>query len=153
MADTLQITKDAALTAYKDADTAGKALLEALLGKNNFLIKITDRIKSFEDACRELGEDPANFNVGMPDEIAYKKLKVITRALNEGWEPNWNNDNQYKWYPWFYMDSPGFRFYDSYYSRTAASAGAGSRLCFKSQELSTYAGQCFLELYRQFMTL
>jgi hypothetical protein len=118
MADTLQITKDAALTAYKDADTAGKALLEALLGKNNFLIKITDRIKSFEDACRELGEDPANFNVGMPDEIAYKKLKVITRALNEGWEPNWNNDNQYKWYPWFYMDSPGFRFYDSDYTYT-----------------------------------
>jgi len=113
------------------------------------------RIKTFADACAELGMDVNNeeFLYGERDEIAYAKLKVITRALNQGWVPDWNNDNQLKWYPWFFMNNPGFRFLVSYYTRTAAYAGAGSRLRFASEELATYAGKQFLDLYRDYMTM
>ena len=36
-----------------------------------------------------------------PDEIARRKLETITEALNEGWRPDWNNTNEYKYFPWF----------------------------------------------------
>jgi|GEM_PF-184966 len=116
---------------------------------------IVGRVKTFENACAEVGEDPNdyNFSEGTPDEIAYKKLKVIAKALNNGWEPDWNNGNQAKWYPWFYLDTPGFRFNVSHFTYSAALAGSGSRLRFASEILSNYAGKQYLELYRQYMTL
>ena len=116
---------------------------------------ITGRVKTFEGACAEVGEDPHDekFSDGEPDELAYRKLKVIAKALNNGWVPDWNNGNQSKWYPWFYMDSPGFRFRVSSYAAAYAVAGAGSRLRFASEALSTYAGKQFLDLFRDYMTL
>lgn len=50
--------------------------------------KITDRIKTFLDACEALNisidwfEEQTQFD--SPDEKAYKKMKIIARALNEG---------------------------------------------------------------------
>lgn len=148
-AEILQVTKDNALQAYKEAGSEGKGLLANLFGKRHFLTKVTERITSFEEACLEVGEDPmaSKFSEGTRDEIAFKKLKVIVRALNEGWTPNWNNGSEYKWYPWFFLDSPGFRFLASRYGITATSATCGSRLCFKSRELSDYAAKTFLCLY------
>ena len=70
---------------------------------------ITERVKTFEDACKELGEDHklvqqfkaiqeaiAEDNEAM----AYFKLGIITAALNEGWEPDFTNDNEYRYYPY-----------------------------------------------------
>ena len=31
------------------------------------------------------------------DEIARRKLETIAAALNEGWKPDWNNTDQYKY--------------------------------------------------------
>lgn len=148
-AEILQVTKDNALQAYKEAGSEGKGLLANLFGKRHFLTKVTERITSFEEACLEVGEDPmaSKFSEGTRDEIAFKKLKVIVRALNEGWTPNWNNGSEYKWYPWFFLDSPGFRLDVVVYVRTGTPAGLGSRLCFKSRELSDYAAKTFLCLY------
>ena len=116
---------------------------------------IIDRIKTFEDACDELGINPENvFNINDElDEIAYKKLKIIVRALNDGWIPDWNDNNQRKWIPWFIWDplSSGFGFDDSYYSYSFTGTGTGSRLCFSSDALSNYAGQQFIELYNEYL--
>jgi hypothetical protein len=152
----LEINHENALSAHKAADDAGKRLLENLLGPDVFKKasgKITDRIKTFEDACAALEEDPDDnqFTDGEPDEIAYRKIKVIARALNEGWKPNWNNSNEYKWYPWFYLNNPGFRFIDTYFDCTYTYTTGGSRLCFKSQDLAKYAGEQFLNLYKDFI--
>jgi hypothetical protein len=111
---TITIEKDNAIKAYKEADDKGKTLLTNLLGKKHFLLKITDRIKSFEDACEELGLNPNDpmFTEGTPDVIAYNKLtKAIIPALNEQWTPDWTNTNQRKWYCWFKYESAGFRFF------------------------------------------
>ena len=76
---------------------------------------VTKRIKTFEDACNELGEEnvlvqayrTAEFNTsgnqsGVSDVVAYLKLRVIAEALNEGWKPKFTKD-EYRYYPWFYL--------------------------------------------------
>lgn len=76
---------------------------------------VTERIKTFEDACNELGEEnvlvqayrTAEFNTSgnqndVSDVVAYLKLRVIAEALNEGWKPKFTTD-EYRWYPWFYL--------------------------------------------------
>ncbi len=137
---------------YNETDAAGKIVLQRVFGTEVFNQKITDRIKSFEDACSILGLTNAQVygTNDTADEIAYKKLKVIAKALNEGWVPDWNNSNQYKYYPYFNMQG-GFSFNDFVYIFTLSYVG--SRLCFKSSELATYMGQQFEPLYKDLFTL
>ena len=108
MAETLEITKVAAIKAHDEASTKGKTLLENLFGKKVFQKDIKQRITCLDDALRELGKDKLDFEascVGLSeDEVAYKMLKVIAEALNEGWTPDWSNGQWDKWYPWFKMD-------------------------------------------------
>ena len=150
---TLTISIEKAIKAYRNADKLGKQLLSDLFDKEIFNRKITDRVKNFLDACEITGADPYDnkYVNGDEDAIAYEKLKVIVSALNEGWKPNWNDDYQRKWYPWFYMNKPGFRFYDSTFDFTYTYVG--SRLCFKSEELSTYAAKQFLDIYKDYFTI
>ncbi|MFT3704672.1 MAG: hypothetical protein QM802_20070 [Agriterribacter sp.] len=149
---TLSISDQDARKIYPSAIPELKTILEASFSKGFFSQKITDRIKTFEDACAEIGEDPVNpkFIIGEPDEIAYRKLKVIIKVLNEGWVPDWNNSSQYKWRPWFYLNAPGFRFSGTSYVFTHSTVG--SRLCFKSEELCEYAANQFIDIYKDYFT-
>lgn len=68
---------------------------------------ITERVKTFEDACQILGIDAEaiqeqweSAGLDMIDEIAYQKLRIITAALNEGWEPDFTNTDEYRYYPY-----------------------------------------------------
>jgi hypothetical protein len=150
---TLQVDKAAALKAFNKADDNGKALLKSLFGEQVSLQKITDRITSYEEACSILDINPeASIPLGFDQHvIAYCKLVVIAKALNEDWTPDWNNEDEYKYYPWFYLDKPGFRFHDSNYYFTFSYVG--SRLCFKTRELANYAAQQFHDLYKDLFTL
>ena len=121
-------------------------------------------VKTFEDACKvekldakKVIPDFKNYPVGYRKAmIAHAKLIIIAHALNRlgnngrQWKPDWNNYDQYKYYPWFEMGgSSGFRYlvYDGWFSLSLV----GSRLCFKSRELAEYAGNQFTEIYKQFM--
>ena len=115
--------------------------------------KVTERIKTFEDAQKETGrQDVPDFS-NVPEDLrayfeAQYKTIVIAEALNEGWKANWEDSNQKKWFPWFYMSSSGFVFDDTLCACSRAYAGSGSRLCFKSDELATYAGKQFVEIWK-----
>lgn len=121
--------------------------------------KSSERIKSFEEACLQLGLDPTQLPVvaNLPEKdqnaiIAFYKLTIITRALNEGWEPNWKNWDEYKYYNYFFVRwGSGFVCSDTDFTLTYA--GIGSRLCFKSQELAEYALSQFKELYLQYLLI
>ena len=72
---------------------------------------VTERIKTFEDACKALGEnhqlvqemsDAQMIGKLSPDLLAFLKLRVIAAALNEGWEPQFVK-GEYRWFPWFYL--------------------------------------------------
>ena len=154
----LKIIDVAAIQAYNNTDKAGQKLLTDLFGKEVFNQNITDRVKTFEDACEVLGLRPTDVLPLIPNAFsreyeaitAHTKLLVIARALNEGWEPDWNNGNQVKYYPYFNMQN-GFSL-GSYGSGCQLSR-VGSRLCFKSSSIALYAGKQFLELYKIYMTL
>lgn len=67
---------------------------------------VMERIKTFEDACNELGIDHNEWmqdkkELGLEaDVIAYLKLRIIAAALNEGWKPQFTTD-EYRYFPWF----------------------------------------------------
>ena len=150
---------------------------------------VTERIKTFEDACRELGEDHPfvlayqNTNLRAPevaeenrDILAYMKLRIIAAALNEGWEPQFTED-EWRWYPWFTLytekelsdksdewkadrqlisiDDYSKDFVDMSFAKSRLASlyspsDISSRLCFKSEALATYCGKQFIELWLDF---
>ena len=120
---------------------------------------VTERIKTYEDACDELGIDPflnkwtAEAKV-TSDEVAYYSLKVIAKALNEGWEPDWTNKDERKYYPWFYIEDTnpaGLSASNAKYSVATAHTYFGSHLCFKTSALAKYAGTQFVNLYEKYL--
>lgn len=131
---------------------------------------IRERVKSYADACTVLGieemDEKAMKACGFrSDEIARRKLETITEALNEGWRPDWNNTNEWKYYPYFrilpgqgkdqdgesYGAFAGLAYAFSYDAATSTDANIGSRLCFPNHELAAYAGDTFRDLYAQIL--
>ena len=189
MENKLEVLKEDAVSAYNSASEEQKEILEQLFGKAAFRpADVRERIKTFEDACEELGEHhafvaafriaEANGAFGS-DIIAYLKLRIIVAALNEGWEPEFN-DSEYRWYPWFYfytnkeiedMDEEqkselcrcvgrscshasaygGLSYAFAYNAFSYSHSGYGARLAFKTKELAEYAGKQFIEIYRDFV--
>lgn len=194
----METTKENIIKAYNVAKETGAdstcKVLEALYPDINFTPKdnrpVTERIKTLEDACNELGEDhlyvqmfrdiynkseKAGANVNN-DVVAYLKLRIITAALNEGWEPQFTQDEE-RWYPWFFLytdeelaeksdewkrdrhlttmqyhrgEWAGLAYAGSYAAPSDTGADVGSRLCFKSDTLAEYAGKTFIDLWMDF---
>lgn len=148
-----------AKSAYPKASAPQKEVLESVFGKEAFAPKVTDQVKTFEEACSVLGIDSKKIlpytKATTPDQKALNaaaKLFIIARALNQGWKPDWNDSSQWKYYPYFKMKS-GFGFS---YTRTdygLTTSHVGSRLCFKTEELATYAGKQFESIYNDYLTL
>jgi len=149
----LTIEKQQAKRIYPESPEWFQKQLTEAFGEECFKEKGFEDIKTFEDACTELRINPVLvFNeLDSPDEIAYKKLKVIAKAINQGWTPDWSDSDQYKYYPWFRVLSSGFGFSFSDYDYTGTDAGVGSRLCFESREKSDYAAAQFVDLYKEFL--
>ena len=115
----MEIKKENLLAVLK---TAPGNVREILLGlfpevKDEQARPVQERIKTFEDAVRELGdkhpfvmaynellntatrEDYLIELIGS-DVVSYLKLRIICAALNEGWEPK-SKIGECRWYPWF----------------------------------------------------
>lgn len=154
---------------------------------------ITERVKTLEDAIAVLGEDHTlvrqyhlyeqqmNGNEkDMRDLTAFLKLRIITAALNQGWEPDLTNSDEWKYYPWFclytedeYNDldaddkerccrvvgrsgdnagaGGGLVFANADYASSHSYTYVGSRLAFKTRELALYAGKQFVDLWCDFV--
>lgn len=150
-----KINKEVAKRLYKESPEWFKNQLVEAFGEECFKKRNFTDIKTFEDACDEVGISPDSvFDSAKdsPDEIAYKKLKVIVKAINGEWVPDWANTNQRKWWPWFNLSS-GFGFSLSDFSYTDACTSVGSRLCFESEEKSDYSAKQFIQLYKEFLTI
>lgn len=114
---------------------------------------ITEKIKTVEDACKELGESDTEVITlrqlesikGLSQRVVdNQRLIVVIKALNEGWYPDWSK-NDYKYSPVFYMrDSQVFHCVFDW--STGASFPASSLL--KSRELVRYITSQFLDLYK-----
>lgn len=117
--------------------------------------------KTFEQCCVAKGYDPENC---LPDvskmppqhqeaAIAIAKLYIITEAVNGDWKPNWDDYRELKWRPWFDMDAPGFRFFDSGYVYARSYSAGGSRLCYVSEEVSDFVATHYIDLWEKAMVI
>lgn len=150
---------------------------------------VTERIKTFDDAVAALGENHpyvVAYNCmndvdeyDEPDILAYMKLRIIVAALNEGWKPEFVEDER-RWAPWFVlytneeierMDDDdrasicrvvgrsysyayahgGLAFASAVYASSYADSYYAARLAFKTEALANYAGTQFIEIYRDFI--
>lgn len=188
--ETLKLNIDAAaVRAYYNDDKMAcdelKRLLELLFGKDQLQPTqskdVTERVKSFVDAVNELGNDNSlvqqynmlysefgsTLDAGI---IAYLKLRIITAALNEGWEPQFTKD-EFRYYPYFNLYTK--EEYDNlsdkdkqrcvgrsdgglvYAVESGGSAYAvtsrGVRLAFRTCELAEYAGKQFADIWSDFL--
>ena len=119
-------------------------------------MSIIERIKTFEDAMQATGRKEVPDFSSFPEDMrkhfeALFKMVVIVEAMNEGWKPDWDNYNEYKYYPWFDMSPSSFAFLDSLCDCVCARAGSGSRLALKSEQLAVYCGKQFLELWKEML--
>ena len=149
---------------------------------------VTERIKTFADACRELGSDHPfvkaydgyvshihQHDMNDYDLVAYLQLRIITAALNEGWEPQFTKGER-RWYFWYDLITKeqydklsaedksrvvcrggvnafanvGLVCANAYNASSFSHANGGSRLAFKSEKLAAYAGRQFAEIYADF---
>lgn len=162
--------------------------MHKVFGEDTFKPKdIMERVKTFEDACRELGEDHPFVSAytawikheefdDQEDILAYMKLRIICAALNEGWEPQFTED-EWRYYPWFWLYTQkeindmnedektdrrlmstgdyqtgyaGLACAYSFDAPSDASASFGSRLCLKSDTLAVYCGKQFINIWADF---
>ena len=99
------------------------------------------------------------------DLIAYIKLRIISAALNEGWEPQYT-ENESRWFPWFHrLSENGMKRGDSSHSSaicalsfanttdvwSRSNASRSERLACKSKELATYFGKQFIGIWADYL--
>ena len=156
--------------------------------------KVTERIKTLYDAQCELAQraEHGDYEAGQliedynkvetekatTDLVAFLQLRIITAALNEGWKPQFNDDEQ-RWYPYFILWTQeeidnksdewkddhkllrwgGLASYGSFCGVACSGssgewsytyADAGSRLAYKTEALATFAGLTFAPVYARF---
>lgn len=155
---------------------------------------ITERIKTLYDAQCELAQraergdclahqlieeyNCLNSEETSTDLLTYMQLRIITAALNEGWEPQFKEE-EVRWFPYFILwskdeidnmsdedkdnrrlllwggdalngTSCGSSCSNSSHDWPSTLAGFGSRLALKTEALATYAGRQFASVYARF---
>ena len=146
--------KETAKAIYNEVPVWMKKVLVDEFGEKTFVKNYTD-IKTIEDAIEALGMDSSVIERKpneTSDEWAYRMLKIVVKAINQDWIADWNNSNQKKYWPYFNLSS-GFGFSGTDYFCDYTFTFVGSRLCFESEEKAKYAGNQFLQLYKDFLTI
>lgn len=137
-------------------------------------------IKTYEDACEALGEEPVGDLGDHVDKhiIALIKLETISRALwGKDWQPKPDpNGSKYFYYPWFAlytqseMDSmseedrgallgaganggarAGFGYLHANDRSSGSYAAVGFRLCQETEEKAKYFGIQFKEIWADYL--
>lgn len=161
-----------------------KNVLAALFCKTEGRVKPSlddyKSIKTYEDACEALGEEPVGDLGDHVDKhiIALIKLETISRALwGKDWQPKPDPDgSKYFYYPWFAlytqseMDSmseedrgallgayatygayAGFGYLGAYRRSSNSNAFFGFRLCQETEEKAKYLGIQFKEIWADYL--
>lgn len=112
----IDFTPEQLVAFYRSTSTGvRKAVKEALGEQFSEALPATERVKTYEDAVWELGNDHPLVEAASSAEwrftnsedkdiIAYLKLRVIVAALNDGWKPQFV-PGELRWYPWYELIS------------------------------------------------
>lgn len=181
--EAIQFNKETLVAVYGNCNAVGRKAIKEQLGERlSEILPVTDRIKTFNDAVEELGEEHEAVKAyravewylrnQMSDIKAYLQLRIITAALNEGWEPQFV-EGERRWYGWYNFISedayktlsdeekcrcanrtiirPNGGLVSSAYDAASYSyANYSTQLAFKNERLAVYAAKQFIEIYAAF---
>lgn len=151
----------------KKAEKEAKRLADKY-GKKAFVLESTSliipdeinvKVDSFEAALEYLERENNACMCGIPDKhakamVAMYKLITIAEAWNkaDNFVPDYDNTNQYKWFPRFHkLGTSGFVYASTNSTASSASARFGSRLCFSTSERAEQFGKQFIDLWNDFL--
>lgn len=149
----VELPNDLIERGYNEANSKQKELIKQYFKINTFDL---NSIKSFNDILKISGKT-------LEDVLIYKspktskevrlnalsKIELIKEVVNQGWVEDWNNSNEYKYYPLFNFGSGGFRVYGSSSGYSLFYSGLPF---YKTKEISDFVGKTFLKEYKEFVT-
>jgi len=119
-----------------------------------------NEVMSFEQACEITGDDPTQLPI--VDKVAVRhqkrliadyKLSIITEALRDNKRPDYNNADQWKYFPVFEVhatkENPSgssLSFFLDFFWRRNASVGV--RLCTLNSDSTRFSALHFAELHK-----
>lgn len=140
--DEITLTDNEVLDMFNASDENQKKTLRKFLSLPK---DITDRIKTFKDACNatkvNYEEFMMKFQYLPKDTLAFEMLKIIVKALNEGWVADFKNSSQYKYYMWLIWSGSSWSFLND--ACTSAITDIVPRLCLKNGKLARYLFEQF----------
>lgn len=195
----MEIQERNVIEAYKTASDSEKNLLRTMFPAISFepateadMRPVTERVTNFDEAVEELsrrastGDELASdllndyenlHESATPDLVAYIKLRIVVAALNDGWEPQFTQEEE-RWYVWHLLWTAdelsnksdewkrerhlmpvddyrqegwaGFAFSYSNLAPSCTYTSLGSRLCFKDEPTARYAATTFIDLWADF---
>lgn len=84
--------------------------------------------------------------INIPKNVkAYQQEVMIVAFYNKGWKPNWSKSSEYKYYPYFYMDSFQLDSVNDY----STFSDVGAPQVFKNEKDCKEAVELFKDVYKE----
>ena len=168
----IEIQKSNLVAAYNVAAGNVKEVLVTMFGKDAVMPDKPDysdyhNIQTMDDVFAATGCNKEEFEkklADLPEDVqAFMLLRLIRKALNPTWIPNWADTDEWKYFPYFSIEVPagvGGAHHGSHlgvsclYSDTVASssaAGFGGALASENREIAIWFGEHFAEIWRGYL--
>jgi len=134
----VELTSNEVNEMFDVSDEKQSKVLNKFLKRDNGVMGI---VTSYETACDSLGIKP-NKNV-----TPYEKLTTIIKALNQGWYPNFDDENERKWFNYYQKNQGVFSFCTVFYNATHMLVP--SALYLKDEKTAKYANEMFFNEYKE----
>lgn len=162
-----EVEKEKLEEAYSVACPNTRAVLLALFGKEAVMPEpdYSDyhNIKTMDDVFAATGcneEEFRNKLEGLPEDVqAFMLLRLIRKALNPKWKPNWADANECKYYPWFKIQGEkipadvtrGVWCLTSDAVTSGVSANYVGTLASENREIAIWFGEVFADIWKVFL--
>ena len=128
--DSIEVNEELINKAYSEADNSQKKLLEKYFKINSK--DIFEEIDGWNDILRLSGKSESDIipwkypkTKEKKSQNALAKIQLIAEVYNQGVVLDWNNADQYKYYPWWKKENGGWVFGSWDYRDYAACIPAG----------------------------
>lgn len=150
----IEIPQDDIDQAFSDASTTQKKILFKHFKKSETAV---DTIKDWKGVLKALKITEVSLGLIKNPKTkedkcrnAMTKIMCIAKVYNNGWVPNWKNDNEYKYFPYLYFSEGSWLVHcHSYHSHLYCPSG----LHFKTNELAMDAIEKFRSIYDDYFMI
>lgn len=168
----IEIEKTKLEAAFAVACGNTRTVLLALFGEDAVKPEKPDysdyhNIKTMDDVFAATGVDKEEFEqkiADLPEDVqAFMLLRLIRKALNPTWKPNWADTDEWKYYPYFSIEVPagvgsantgsvlGVSVLNSNHVASYSPAVCGGALASENREIAIWFGEHFTEIWKGYL--